>query len=139
MYSVCVRSHMMIAHSLPAAFFGPAAHLHGATYVVDAEFRCARLDRHNVVVDIGLASRVLDEVTASLGYRNLDDDPRFTGTLTTTEHLAHFVHGEIARRMAAEFSGTLRVMLHESHVAWAAFEGPVGSGRPAAEGGDAPD
>ncbi len=134
MYSVSVRSHVMIAHSLPDGFFGPAARLHGATYVIDAEFRRARLDAHNVVIDIGLAGRILEEVTAALSYRNLDEDPRFAGALTTTEHLARFVHGEIARRVAAaaDFRGALKVTLHESHVAWAAFEGPVG---PAAEGG----
>ncbi|HEX3555390.1 MAG TPA: 6-carboxytetrahydropterin synthase [Thermoanaerobaculia bacterium] len=126
MYSVNVRSHVMIAHSLPAEVFGPAARLHGATYVVDAEFRRAELDAFNVVIDIGLASRVLGEVTAALGYRNLDEDPRFAAALTTTEYLARFLHGEIARRVAADFAGVLKVTLHESHVAWAAFEGPVG-------------
>ena len=35
MYSLCVRDHVMIAHSFRGAVFGPAQRLHGATYVVD--------------------------------------------------------------------------------------------------------
>ena len=48
MFSVTVRDHMMIAHSLRGEVFGPAQRLHGATYVVDATFRAggARRRRH---------------------------------------------------------------------------------------------
>lgn len=125
MFHVTVRSHVLIAHSLPDEFFGPAAGLHGATYVIDAEFRRAELDAHNTVLDIGQAQRVLDEVAGSISYRNLDDDPRFEGQLTTTEFLARFLHGEIAKRLAGAFAGTLRVTLHESHVAAAGYEAPI--------------
>jgi len=125
MYSVTVRSHVMIAHSLPRKFFGPAARLHGATYVIDAEFRAPALDEHNVVLDIGAATRVLEEVAASLSYRNLDEDARFDGALTTTEFLARWIHGEIAGHLRASFRGTLKVTLHESHVASAAYEAAV--------------
>ena len=41
MFSVTVRDHMLIAHSLSGEVFGPAQRLHGATYVVDATFRRA--------------------------------------------------------------------------------------------------
>ena len=34
MFSVTVRDHMMIAHSLRGEIFGPAQRLHGATYIV---------------------------------------------------------------------------------------------------------
>jgi 6-pyruvoyltetrahydropterin/6-carboxytetrahydropterin synthase len=125
MYSVTVRGHVMIAHSLPRKFFGPAARMHGATFVIDAEFRAQSLDEHNVVLDIGMAMTALQEVTDSLGYRNLDDDSRFGGALTTTEFLAHWIHGEIAQRVRPKFRGALRVTLHESHVASGSYEGPV--------------
>ena len=38
MYSITVRNNILIAHSLPGEVFGPAQNMHGATYVVDAEF-----------------------------------------------------------------------------------------------------
>ena len=38
MYAVEGRDHIMIGHSLPGEFFGPAQGLHGVTYVVEATF-----------------------------------------------------------------------------------------------------
>ena len=125
MYTVGVRRHMMIAHSLQDPYFGPAAALHGATYVVDVEFSCERLNAKAVVVDIGAATEGVDRVLKSLDFRNLDDDPRFAGTLTTTEFLAKYIHGQLAPQFAAEFHGELKVTLHESHIAWASYAGPV--------------
>ena len=38
MYSVAVKDHIMIAHSLKDEYFGPAKNLHGATYVIEESF-----------------------------------------------------------------------------------------------------
>ena len=129
MYSVCVRDHFMIAHSFSGEVFGPAQHMHGATYVVDVEFRRPQLDDDGLVVDIGLASAALREVLALLNYRNLDLLPEFEGRNTTTEFLAKVVFDRMATavadgRLGASAAGltSLRVTLHESHLAWAAFE-----------------
>lgn len=129
MFSVTVRDHMMIAHSLTGEVFGPAQRLHGATYVVDATFRRAQLDPDGVVVDIGRAAAELGEVLGELGYRNLDDDADLAGTNTTTEALAQVVADRLAARVrsgalgagARELAG-IAVTLHESHVAWASYE-----------------
>jgi 6-pyruvoyltetrahydropterin/6-carboxytetrahydropterin synthase len=125
LYTVGVRRHMMIAHSLPDPYFGPAAALHGATYVVDVEFRSAHLNAWAVVIDIGAAGEAVDRVLKTLDFRNLDEDPRFAGQLTTTEFLARHIHGELFVALAAQFQGNLRVTLHESHIAWASYEGPM--------------
>jgi len=129
MYSVCVRDHIMIAHSFAGEAFGPARQLHGATYVVDVEFRRAQLDDDGLVVDIALASQALREVLAPLNYRNLDLLPEFSARNTTTEFLAKVVFDRLASaardgRLGASAAGltSLRVILHESHVAWASFE-----------------
>ena len=90
MFSVTVRDHMMIAHSFRGEVFGPAQRLHGATYVVDATFQAA-LDADNIVVDIGRATEQPHAVLGELNYRNLDDDPAFGDTNTTTEALARVV------------------------------------------------
>ena len=55
MFSLTVSDHIMIAHSFRGAEFGPAQRLHGATFVVEAEFRAPQLDHLNLLVDIGLA------------------------------------------------------------------------------------
>ncbi len=132
MYSLNVRDHFMIAHSFQGEVFGPAQRLHGATYVVDATFRREQLDDDGLVVDIGLASTNLKTVLSELGFRNLDEETEFTGKNTTTEFLARTIFD---RLLAAIWEGSLgdgarglqrlSVTLHESHVAWASFEGSV--------------
>jgi len=124
-FSVTVRDHMMIAHSLRGAVFGPAQRLHGATYVVDATFRRASLDADGIVVDIGRAAEALRAVVAELGYRNLDDVADFAGMNTTTEMLAKVVADRLADRVPTEGLDGLTVTLRESHVAWASYERPL--------------
>jgi 6-pyruvoyl-tetrahydropterin synthase len=131
-FSVTVRDHMMIAHSLRGAVFGPAQRLHGATFVVDATFRRAELDPDGIVVDIGRASEALRAVLGELGYRNLDEEEGLAGMNTTTEALARVIAdrlADVARsgglgEGARELDG-LVVTLHESHVAWASYERPL--------------
>jgi 6-pyruvoyltetrahydropterin/6-carboxytetrahydropterin synthase len=129
MFSVTVRDHVMIAHSFKGEVFGPAQRLHGATYVVDAEFKRKTLDADGIVIDIGRAIDVLRQTLAELNFRNLDEVPEFAGRNTTTEFLAHVIFKRLA---AAARQGDLgpggkgveqiRVTLHESHVASASFE-----------------
>ena len=125
MFSVNVRDHMMIAHSLRGEVFGPAQRLHGATYVVDATFRRATLDADGIVVDIGRASEALRAVVGELGYRNLDDEADFAGMNTTTEVLARLIADRIADRFGGVGLDGLVVTLRESHVAWASYERPL--------------
>ena len=129
MFSVTVRDHMMIAHSLRGETFGPAQGLHGATYVIDATFRRAELDADGIVVDIGRAAEELHAVVSELNYRNLDDEPALAGMNTTTEALARVIADRLAERAQAGALGDaaqeldgLVVTLHESHVASASYE-----------------
>jgi 6-pyruvoyl-tetrahydropterin synthase len=129
MFAVTVRDHVMVAHSFDGEVFGPAQRLHGATYVVDATFRGPELGPDGILVDIGRAADELREVLAALNYRNLDDEDEFKGSNTSTEALARWVADQLAERFAAEAQLTgLLVTLHESHVAWASYERPLGSG-----------
>ncbi len=135
MYSVSVRDHFMIAHSFNGAVFGPAQRLHGATYVVDVEFRRPELDSDGIVVDIGRALDTVRAILGTLNFQNLDEMPAFAGRNTTTEFLARVIFDRIVAAIHAGDLGqqargihVVRVALHESHVAWAAFEGPVHAG-----------
>jgi len=128
-FSVTVRDHMMIAHSFRGEVFGPAQKLHGATFVVDAEFRRQELDADGIVVDIGAASTELKAIMGRFSYRNLDDEPAFAGVNTTTEVLARTVADLLAERVHAGALGEgarglsgIKVTLHESHIAWASYE-----------------
>jgi 6-pyruvoyltetrahydropterin/6-carboxytetrahydropterin synthase len=132
MYSVTVRDHMMVAHSFKGEVFGPAQRLHGATMVVDVEFRRPGLDADGIVVDIGRATEVLHAILTDMNFRNLDDEPAFKGHNTTTEFLARVVFDRMVAAIlkndlgaAARGIESLRVTIHESHVASAGFEGPM--------------
>ena len=133
MYSVTVRDHIMIAHSLRGEVFGPAQNLHGATYTVDIAFRSAQLDANGIVIDIGLAIELLHEVLQPLNYQNLDVMPEFKGINTTTEVLARFIFDRMKDRLTASPGVTigpeglhaLHVTLIESPNAWATYEGSL--------------
>ncbi|HXP74767.1 MAG TPA: 6-carboxytetrahydropterin synthase [Stellaceae bacterium] len=134
MYTLAVSDHVMIAHSFVGEIFGPAQQLHGATFAVEIEVRRAQLDADGLVCDIGRALATLKEILAPLNYRNLDELPEFRGRNTTTEFLA----GEIFRRLKPRIAegalgpgtagalASLRIVVRESPLAWAAFEGPLG-------------
>jgi len=132
MFSVTVRDHVMIAHSLRGDVFGPAQRLHGATYAVETTFRRAELTPDGIVVDIGRAGQLLHEALAELDYRNLDEHPAFAAVNTTTEVLARHIADRIADRIGEgglgagpPGIGSLAVTLHESPVASASYERDV--------------
>jgi 6-pyruvoyl-tetrahydropterin synthase len=134
MYAVEVRDHIMIAHSFKGPLFGPAQGVHGATFVVDVAFFREELTGDGVVVDIGRAHDALKATLQPLNYRNLDEQPQFAGQNTTTEFLSRHIFDAMASAArtgalgpGGEGVAKIRVTLHESHVARAWFEGPVGA------------
>ena len=127
MFRVTVRDRVMIAHSFRGEVFGPAQRLHGATYVVEAEFSARALDADGLVVDIGLAHQQLAEVLAPFAYQNLDEVPSLSGINTTTEYLAGELWRQLRDRIRAGRMGRtdldgLGITLRESDVAWASFD-----------------
>ena len=134
MYAVEVRDHIMIAHSFKGEFFGPAQRVHGATFVVDVAFFRETLTTDEVVVDLGRAHDALKAILGPLNYRNLDEEPAFAGRQTTTEFLSRHIFDRMSEACrkgdlgpGSEGIVKIRVKLHESHVARAWFEGPVGA------------
>jgi 6-pyruvoyltetrahydropterin/6-carboxytetrahydropterin synthase len=132
MYTVRVRDHFMIAHSFRGEVFGPAQKLHGATYVVDVEFRSTALDDSGIVVDIGLATETVHKILGDLNYRNLDEEPSLKGKNTTTEVLARTVFDRLVDAITRDALGrnghaieSMKITLNESHVASASYEGRV--------------
>jgi 6-pyruvoyl-tetrahydropterin synthase len=132
MYTVLVRDHFMIAHSFTGTVFGPAQRLHGATYVVDVEFRRPELDPDGIVVDIGLAGDTVKKILGTVNFQNLDEIAAFKGRNTTTEFMARYVFDSVAAAIRAGELGanargieSVKVTLHESHIAAAAYDGPV--------------
>ena len=68
-------------------------------------------------------------MTGGLTYRNLDDEPDFAATNSTTEVLARTIADRLVDALHAGDLGdsaralaSVRVTLHESHIAWASYE-----------------
>jgi 6-pyruvoyltetrahydropterin/6-carboxytetrahydropterin synthase len=128
MFSLTVRDHVMIAHSLPDPFFGPAQRLHGATLVVEATWRRAELTEHGVVIDIGEATTLLRSVLEEIDYRNLDDLPAFAGRLSTTEVVAQHIAQRVREGFDTRGFSELEVTVREHPDAWASVILPLPGG-----------
>ncbi|SDX10309.1 6-pyruvoyltetrahydropterin/6-carboxytetrahydropterin synthase [Arthrobacter sp. cf158] len=125
MFSLTVRRHFMIAHSLPREAFGPAQGLHGATFVAEVTFRRPNVNDDAIVLDIGAAGGILEEVLADLNYKNLDEHPAFKGKLSTTEALAKHIADAMAVQIQDTADGPaltgIDVVLRENPDAWAGY------------------
>ena len=128
MYSITVRNNILIAHSLPGEVFGPAQNMHGATYVVDAEFFAKKVNEYNIIMDLGVVTNILAEVLKFYSYKNLDDIDEFKGIITSTEFLAKDIYERICVKLKNDYLDDfhqlhkIKITLTESNVAWASFE-----------------
>lgn len=125
MFSLTVRRHFMIAHSLPREAFGPAQALHGATFVAEATFRRRALNPDSIVLDIGAAGGIIENVLSGLNYKNLDEHPDFEGKLSTTEALTEYIARAVAAKLTDDDDGRelagIDVTLRENPDAWATY------------------
>ena len=128
MYSITVRNNILIAHSLPGEVFGPAQNMHGATYVVDAEFFAEKVNKYNIIMDLGVVTDILSDVLKFYSYKNLDEVEEFKGIITSTEFLAKDIYDKICAKLKNNYLidyqslNKLKITLTESNVAWASFE-----------------
>ena len=128
MYSITVRNNILIAHSLPGEVFGPAQNMHGATYIVDAEFFAVNINKYNIIMDLGVVTDILSEVLKFYSYKNLDEVDEFKGIITSTEFLAKDIYDRICSKLKSNYYNDykllhkLKITLTESNVAWASFE-----------------
>lgn len=128
MYSITVRNNILIAHSLPGDVFGPAQNMHGATYVVDAEFFAEKVNKYNIIMDLGVVTNILGDVLKFYSYKNLDEVEDFKGKITSTEFLAKDIYDRICEKLKNNYLedfnllNKIKITLTESNVAWASFE-----------------
>ena len=125
MFSLTFKDYWKCAHSLKGEIFGPAQLMHVITFEVEVVYLTETLDEYNLIVDFGAAQSSLQEILRPMEFKTLDDLPEFKGINTTTEYLCQYLHEKISARVANVFSGTLRVTLRESPVAWCSYEAPV--------------
>ncbi len=128
MYSITVRNNILIAHSLPGEVFGPAQNMHGATYIVDAEFYAKEINKYNIIMDLGVVTEILSDVLKFYSYKNLDDVKEFKNIITSTEFLAKDIFDRICDKLQKDYIEDfnklhkIKIILTESNVAWASYE-----------------
>ena len=128
MYSITVRNNILIAHSLPGEVFGPAQNMHGATYIVDAEFYSKEINKYNIIMDLGVVTEILSDVLKFYSYKNLDEVEEFKNIITSTEFLAKDIFDRICRKLQKDYLEDfnklhkIKITLTESNVAWASYE-----------------
>ena len=131
MYSITVRNNILIAHTLPGEVFGPAQNMHGATYIVDAEFFAKELNEFNIIMDLGVVTEILADVLKFYSYKNLDEIDEFNNVITTTEFLAKDIFNKITERLKKDYSNDfkklhkIKIILTESNLAWATYEDEI--------------
>ena len=126
MYEVKIRDYCFVAHSLKDEFFGPAKNLHGVTYVVDLIISSKELIEKNVIIDIGIANKVLKNVIAQYNYKNLDELDKFNNHITTTEYMAKQFVDEICMELQninypINKLYSVKIELKENHIASASY------------------
>ena len=128
MYSITVRNNILIAHSLPGEVFGPAQNMHGATYIVDAEFYAKEINKYNIIMDLGVVTEILSDVLKFYSYKNLDEVEEFKNIITSTEFLAKHIFDRICDKLQKDYIEDfnklhkIKIILTESNVAWASYE-----------------
>ena len=126
MYELKIRDYCFVAHSLKDEFFGPAKNLHGVTYVVDLIISSKELIEKNVIIDIGIANKVLKNVIAQYNYKNLDEIDKFNNHITTTEYMAKQFVDDICMELQ-NFNYpinklySVKIELKENHIASASY------------------
>ena len=131
MYSITVRNNILIAHTLPGEVFGTAQNMHGATYIVDAEFFAKELNEFNIIMDLGVVTEILADVLKFYRYKNLDEIAEFNNIITTTEFLAKDIFNKITDKLKKDYSNDfkklhkIKIILTESNLAWATYEDEI--------------
>ena len=132
MYSITVRNNILIAHSLPGEVFGPAQNMHGATYIVDAEFYSKEVNKYNIIMDLGVVTDILTDTLKFYSYENLDEVEEFKSIITSTEFLAKDIYDRICLKLKEDYHDDykslhkIKIILTESNVAWASYEKEIG-------------
>ena len=121
MYEVYVATQFEAAHRL-VGDFGPGTRLHGHTYRMEAIVRGQRLKDDGTLYDVGLLRAAIEELAASLHYRDLNEVPDLTGVNTTAEVVARYCWDKLASPLHGHGLDSLMVRIWESPQVYAARE-----------------
>lgn len=121
MYEIGVTAQFEAAHRL-VGDFGPATRLHGHTYRLDVVVRGARLRANGALYDIGTLRAAIDDLVATLHYRDLGEVPGLAGVNTTAETVAQHCWEALAPTLRGMDLASLLVRVWESPQVCAALD-----------------
>ena len=119
MYEVYVASQFEAAHRL-VGDFGPATRVHGHTYRLEVLVRGERLSEDGALYDIGRLRAAVDDLAASLHYRDLNEVPGLEDVNTTAEAVADYCWERLAPPLRDDGLDSLCVRVWESPQVYAA-------------------
>ncbi len=126
MYEIYVAAQFEAAHRL-VGDFGPATRTHGHTYRMEAIVRGERLKDDGTLYDIGRLQPAVEDLAASLHYRDLNDVPDLANVNTTAEAVAHHCWDKLAPSLRGQGLDSLAVRIWENSQIYAAREGSLRS------------
>jgi 6-pyruvoyltetrahydropterin/6-carboxytetrahydropterin synthase len=121
MFELYVATQFEAAHRL-VGDFGPATRTHGHTYRMEVILRGERLSDNGVLYDVGELRSAVEDLAASLHYRDLSDVPGLAGVNTTAEAVADHCWEKLAPPLRDRGLDSLTVRLWESPQVYAARE-----------------
>jgi 6-pyruvoyltetrahydropterin/6-carboxytetrahydropterin synthase len=119
MYEVYVATSFEAAHRL-VGDFGPATRTHGHTYRMEVILRGERLSDDGVLYDVGELRTAVEDLAASLHYRDLNDVPDLADVNTTAEAVADYCWEKLAPPLRGRGLDSLTVRVWESPQVYAA-------------------
>ena len=119
MYEVYVAAQFEAAHRL-IGDFGPAARTHGHTYRMEVILRGEHLSEDGTLYDLGELRPAVEDLAASLDYRDLNDVPDLVNTNTTAEAVAGYCWEKLAPPLRDRGLDSLTVRIWESPQIYAA-------------------
>jgi 6-pyruvoyltetrahydropterin/6-carboxytetrahydropterin synthase len=121
MYEIYVATQFEAAHRL-VGDFGPATRTHGHTYRMEVIVRGEHLSDDDTLYDIGELRPPVEDLAASLHYRDLNEVPDFAGVNTTAEAVADYCWEKLAPPLRGRSLASLTVRIWESPQVYAARE-----------------
>ncbi|WP_273843540.1 6-pyruvoyl trahydropterin synthase family protein [Rubrobacter calidifluminis] len=121
MYEIFVAAGFEAAHSLPEGF-GPASRTHGHTYRLEVILRGESLREDGTLYDLGELKPAVEELAASLHYRNLNEVEGLSAGPTTAEAIADYCWERLASSLRDRGLDSLTVRVWENPSAYAARE-----------------
>lgn len=121
MYTLAVRRDFIARHFLIGGDWGPENYPNSHHYTLELQLSGAELDRHGYLCDIVEVEEHLDEVVDYYKEQMLNERPEFEGLNPSIEHFARILAKTLNERIKAPNVASLKVVLWENEIAWAAF------------------